>query len=317
MNKIELLQKELAKEGYIVKTADTLISAPKIKTGIWALDYILDGGISQSEGGHRIEFEGAESSGKTTFSLYIIKKYQELEKSCAFIDGERSYDKAYGEQLGVKKDLLICYPDTLEEAGNLLVKLIPQIDLIVIDSLVSLIPQGEAERETEEAQVALQARVNSLITRKIYGSTKQHTPTLIFINQMRKKVGIAFGNPNTTAGGHAIKHMYNTRIEFRAGDAIKNEQKEKIGNVIHLNCIKNKRGKPFRTSTVDFYAIDGTIDNNKSLFYAGIQHGLVEVIGKTYSFNDKKEVGAENCMALLNDKDYKKLEGEFWKKIMK
>ncbi len=314
MKKIEQLQKELNKAGFLIKRASELHKEPKLRTGVFAFDFVIDGGISLSEGGHRIELFGAESSGKTTFALYIIKKFQEQGKLCAFIDAEKSYDKDWGEQLGIKnEDLLIIYPETLEQAGDLFMEIIPKVDLVVIDSVTSLIPIGEAERETEKVQMALSARVNSLITRKIYSALGDKLVTMIFINQLREKVGVMYGNPYTTPGGHALKHMYNTRVQFRAGKPIEVE-KERVGIEIFLNCVKNKKGKPFRKTSVDFY-LNGHIDNNKSLFFAGLQFNIIERAGNTYKFGEKEGVGKDNFIATLTDKDWKKIEIEIWKRL--
>lgn len=314
MKKIDQLKKELSKQGFIVKTASELSTEKKVRTGVFSLDYVLDGGISMGEGGHRIELFGAESGGKTTFALYIIKKYQELGKVCAFMDAEKSYDKKWGKTLGIDNDnLLIIYPDSLEEAGDLLVKIIPEVDLLVIDSIVGLIPMGESERDTNEPQVALSARINSLITRKIYHALAGRPVTLIFINQQREKVGSMYGNPHTTPGGHALKHMYNTRIEVRAGKPIKDKE-EKIGVEINLNCVKNKKGKPYHKATVDFF-LNGYIDNNKCLFFAGVRFGAIERSGNTYTFGDIKAVGQEKFTDALTPKDWKKIEEEIWKRM--
>lgn len=318
MNKTEKIQKELSKDGHVVKRASDIKILPKERTQIFGLDYVLDGGISVCEGGHRIEFFGAESTAKTTFALYVAKQYQQLQKTCVFIDAEQSYEPEWGEKIGVdNNNLLISKPDTLEEAGDLFVKLIPETDLIIVDSLVSLMPIGEVERATDEPQVALQARVNSLICKKILHVTKERAPNIIFINQQRKKIGVRYGNPDTTAGGMFLRHLYNTRIEFKVGKPIHQgtgEKKEIIGNEIRLFCKKNKRGVPFRRTTVDFY-LNGYIDNKKSLFYAVIKFGLIEMSGKTYTFKDTKIVGKDNFIEGLKDKDWKKIEGELWKLI--
>lgn len=315
MKKIDQIQKELAKAGYLIKKASDVKTEEKMHTGIFGLDYVMDGGLSICEGGHRIELFGAESSGKTTLALYIIKKFQEQGKVCAFIDAEKSYDKEWGEKLGVNNDnLLVAYPDSLEEAGDLFVKIIPQVDLLVVDSIISLIPIGEAERDTEKVQVALGARVNSLITRKIYHALGDRTPILIFINQLRENVGVLYGNPYTTAGGRALRHMYNTRIEIKASKPIEKE-KERIGHEIKLNCVKNKKGKPYRRTEIDFY-FNGNIDNFKSLLFAGIQHNVIERSGNTYSFDKIKAVGQEKFTEAMTQKDWENLETELWK-VMK
>lgn len=314
MSKIDQLIKELSKKDYKVKRASEVITEPKIRTGVFALDYVLSGGISQCEGGHRIEFFGAESTGKTTFALKIIQKYQELGKICAFIDAEKSYDTMWGEVLGLNnKELLIAYPNSLEEAGNMLVNIIPQVDLLVIDSIIGLIPIGEAERDTEETQVALQARVNALITRKIYHALSEKPITLIFINQQREKVGVRHGYPYTTAGGHALKHMYSTRIEFKTGKPIKDGD-EKIGLEVNMICVKNKKGVPHRKSEIDFF-LDGSLGNKKSLFYAGLKFSVIEKIKNTYMFGKKKAVGQEKFVEELAEKDWEKIEEELWERI--
>ena len=314
MKKIDKILKSLEK-NYNVKKASEIKIEPKIHTGVFALDIVLDGGISQGEGGHRIEFFGSESTGKTTFALHIIKKYQELGKICAFIDGEHSYDKEWAEIIGVNNNELITVdPDSLEQVGDLFVKLIPQVDLIVIDSIVSLIPEEEIDRDTGQPTMALGARINALITRKIYKEIANRNTTLIFINQLREKVGIMYGNPYTTGGGRALKHLYNTRIEFKTGKPIdvgSGVNKERIGIEINLKGIKNKKGTPYKSAVIDFY-FNGTIDNKKSLFFAALKEGIIKLSGKTYTYDKKKVVGKENMMNELTDKDYKEIEKKIW-----
>lgn len=319
MKNIETLQKELSKKGYDVELAKNILAVDKIRTGVFCLDWVLGGGIAQGRGGHRIEFFGPESSGKTTFALYVIKKYQSLGKTCAFIDGEKSFEANWAAMIGVDvNNLLMTFPNELEEAGDMLVDLIQSdVDLIVIDSIVSLIPKEETERDTDEPTMALQARINSLITRKIYSNLKGKSVTLLFINQLREKVGIVYGNPKTTGGGHALRHMYNTRIEFRPGKGIDEgtgDTKERIGMEINMINIKNKKGPPHRQGQLDFY-FNGTIDNKKSLFFAGQKYGVIERSGNTYVFDKIKEVGAENFLTALNDKVQAKLEEEVWKRL--
>jgi len=317
MGNLNQLIKELSKKGHIIKKAKEIQEEQKIKTGLFALDYILDKGISQCEGGHRIEFFGAESSGKTTVALHIIKKYQELNKTCAFIDAERSYDKHWGEIMGVDNDkLLVALPETLEEAGDLLTELIPKVDLIVIDSIISLIPIGEAERDTAEVQMALSARTNSLITRKLYSAIKGNFTTLIFINQLREKVG-GYGNPYTTSGGHALKHFYSTRVEFKLGKPIESgsgDNKERVGYEVVMRCVKNKKGKPHRVASFDFY-FNGYIDNIKSLFYSAVKYGIIERKGSYYVYKDIKEQGKDAFINKLKKDDWDKIEAEVWKNI--
>jgi len=312
--KLDKLLNELNK-NFKVKRASEVVNEEKLRTGIYALDYVLDGGISQCEGGHRIEFFGAESSGKSTFALHVIKKYQELGKTCIYIDAENSYDQEWAKIIGVNNDeLIVINPEYQEDVGDLFVRIIPEADLIVVDSIVGLIPKEETERDTDEPTMALQARINALITRKIYKAISGRKTTIIFINQLREKVGVMYGNPYTTGGGRALKHLYNTRIEFKSKKPIdigSGEKKERIGMEINLKCVKNKKGKPYRDAIIDFY-INGNIDNKKSLFFSAIKNGVIQLSGKTYTFNDKKAVGKESFMELLTEEDYKEIENKIW-----
>jgi len=313
---IERLQKDLLKQGYNVKKASEVTEEAKIKTNIFPIDYLLSGGISQCEGGHRIEFWGAESTGKTTFALHIIKQFQKKGKICVFVDAEDSFDRTWGSVVGLDDEkLIVIKPKNLEELGDMLGVLIPQVDLIVIDSIVSLPAEAELERDTNEPTMAIAARVNALITRKIYNTLANRNTVLIFINQMREKLGVMYGSPNTSGGGHALKHLYNTRIEFKVGKPIDietEEDKERVGYEINLRCIKNKKGVPFKTSVVNLY-FNGTIDNNTALFYAGIKYLAIEKSGNTYTFGKTKVVGKDNFLAEF--KDWVDLEKEIWKNI--
>lgn len=309
--------KNLLGKDYLVKMASEIEQEEIIRTGVYPLDYTLDGGIRFCEGGHRIEFFGAESSGKSTFALYVIKKYQELGKVCAYIDAEHSYDKKWAKTIGVDNDnLLVFSPNSLEEVGDLFVRLIPEVDLIIIDSIVGLIPEEEVKRDTNQPTMGLQARVNALITRKVYKAIAEKKTTMIFINQLREKIGVMYGNPYTTGGGRALKHMYNTRIEFRAGKPIdvgSGDKKERIGYEINLKCTKNKKGKPYHKAVIDFY-FNGHIDVKKTLFFSGLRLGVIEMNGKTYTFGKTKIVGRENFQEELPEKEWIKIEKEIWKR---
>lgn len=304
-------------KDYLVKRASEIKQEEIIKTGVYPLDYVLDGGIRFCEGGHKIEFYGAESTGKSTFALYVIKKYQELGKICVYIDAEHSYDKKWAKTVGVDNDnLIVVSPNSLEEVGDLFVKLIPEADLIIIDSIVGLIPEAEEERDTNQPTMGLQARVNALITRKIYKAIADKKTTMIFINQLREKIGVMYGNPYTTGGGRALKHMYNTRIEFKTGKPIdvgSGDKKERIGYEINFKCVKNKKGKPYHKAVVDFY-FSGHLDIKKTLFYSALRLGVIEMSGKTYTFGKTKIVGKDNFQEELPEKEWAKIEKEIWKK---
>jgi recombination protein RecA len=311
------LKDAMKARGYNLKLASELKASPKMRTGIYALDYVLDGGIFQGEGGHRIEFYGRENSGKTTLTLYIIKKFQELGKKCIYLNCEHSYDTDWAEILGVdNKKLVIAEPNSLEEAGNMLSDFIGDYDLICMDSIPAMATVEELEGGMEDKHYASQSKVYSPMMRKLYSATKEHSPTMIFINQLREKVGIAYGNPFNTPGGRALKHFYNTRIEFKIGQATKNEDKETISTELLLNCVKNKRGKPHRNAAFDFY-LNGYIDNNKSLFFAGIKYGIIERKGNTYKCDDVEEVGQEKFLAEMINKEKLRtyIEEEIWKRI--
>jgi recombination protein RecA len=194
---------------------------------------------------------------------------------------------------------------------------IPVYDLIVIDSITHVIPEEADERDTNQPTMGLQARINNLICLKIDKAIAERKTTMVFINQLREKIGVMYGNPETTPGGRALKHMYNTRIEFRKGKPIEvgtNENKERIGNEIVMKCVKNKKGIPYRQSVVDFYT-NGVIDNKKSLFYAALKYNVILLDGKTYSYNDTKIVGKENFLEELPEKEWDKVEKELWKVI--
>lgn len=307
---------QLAKEleaKYNAKRASEIIIEPKIRIGLYGLDYVFDGGISQCEGGHKIELFGRESSGKTTIALKIVAKFQELNKRCVWINAENSYDPQWAEINGVKNDkLVVVKPETLEQAGDLLISLISKVDLVVVDSIVALIPAEELEGTLEDKHMASQAKINAPMCRKINQAYQNYKTTIIFINQIREKVGVMYGNPETTAGGRALKHLYDSRIEVRAGQALEID-KEKVGFEMNLKCVKNKKGRPQHQAVVDFY-FTGNFDNRKSLLYAGIKFGIIKFSGKTYEYGELKAVGKDAFMELMTEKVMKDIETEIWKR---
>jgi recombination protein RecA len=315
-SKLDKLLTSLEKK-YIAKKATDFKAEKKIRTGIFPLDSILSGGISDCIGGHRLEFFGAESSAKTTMALKVIKQYQADGKTCVFIDGENSYDAEWAEILGIDNDnLIMLQPTSLEELGDMLPEIIPEADLIVIDSIVSFIPEAEEERDTNQPTMGLQARTNALITRKLYKAIADRNITMIFINQLREKIGVMYGNPHTTGGGRALKHFYNTRIEFRAGKPIdvgSGDKKERIGMEIHMKAVKNKKGIPYKTAVCNFY-YDGTIDNKTCLFFSALKHDIIQLSGKSYSYGDIKIVGKQNFLDQFDKWD--EVEAKLWE-VMK
>ncbi len=299
-----------------LKRASSQKEVEVIRTGIYALDYVLDG-IKLCEGGHKIEFYGNESSGKTTFALQVVKKFQKLGKTCVWIVSE-SFHGEWAKQLGINtENLLLAYPESVEEATETILGIVGKANLIVVDSVASLIPQAEIDKTMHEQTRGVQAKAYSLFCRKLYKEMAHKTTTIIFINQIREKMNIIYGNPETTPCGRALKFMYDTRIEFRAGKPIEigtKDKKERIGMEINLFGKKNKLGKAQRRATLDFY-FDGTIDNKKSLLFAGIKYNIIKFSGKTYTYNRKKAVGKDNFIKLLTDEDYKRIEEEVWSRI--
>ena len=307
-----------------MKKAKEIIINPKIRTGLYAVDYCLAGGIAQCEGGYKIGLYGKESSGKSTLALKMVARFQTLNKKCVWINAENNFDSQWAEINGIDTNkLLIAKPETLEKAGDLLISLIPKVDLIVVDSVVSLIPQSELEGSLEDKHYAGQAQIFAPLCRKINEAYKDYQTVIVFINQVREKVGIVFGNPETTPCGKALKHIYDAILEVRMGQAIeesvgddtdekKKKDKIKIGNEVILVNKKNKKGVPFRTAIVDFY-YTGNYDNRKSLLYAGIKHGLIKLEGKTYQYKDLKAVGKDSFIEKLDDKILKEIEDEIWR----
>lgn len=212
---LDKILKKYEKKMTAKKGSDIEIK-PKIRTGVFALDYVLDGGISQDLGGHMIEFFGAESSCKTACALKTIASFQKQGKSCVFINAELSYDPHWAKILGVNNDdIVVLHPDTLEDAGNVLIEMLGKVDLIVIDSIVALVAEAELDKDLQDKTMAAQASVNAAMCRKINKYRNKSGTCIIFINQLREKVGQRFGNPETTSGGRCFDE--NTRIVTKDG----------------------------------------------------------------------------------------------------
>jgi recombination protein RecA len=313
----DLQMKELERK-YSMKPASDIVIEPKIRIDdVYAFNYVSDGGVCQAEGGHKIELYGPESSGKTTMAMRIVAKFQKLGKSTIWINAENSLDSTWAMMNGVDTEkLMVTKPDTLEQAGDMIVDMLGKVDLIVIDSITMLLPAEELEGTLEENKhYASQAKVNSPFCRKLNQAYKDFKTVIIFINQVREKVGITYGNPQTTSGGKALKHLYDLRIEVRKGKKIEvgtNENKEVIGHEINFKCEKNKKGKAYRTAVVDFYST-AEFDNRKSLLFAGIKYGVIQFSGKTYEYKNLKAVGQDAFKELLTPEILKDIEAAVWK----
>ncbi|MHB0927954.1 MAG: recombinase RecA [Candidatus Nanopelagicales bacterium] len=272
-----------------------------IPTGSIALDVAL--GIGGLPRGRVIEIYGPESSGKTTVALHAIANAQRSGDICAFIDAEHALDPEYAKKLGVDIDaLLVSQPDTGEQALEIADMLIRSgaIGLIVIDSVAALVPRAEIEGEMGDSHVGLQARLMSQALRKITGALSNSKTTCIFINQLREKIGVMFGNPETTTGGKALKFYASVRLDIRRIEALKDGQ-EVVGNRTRVKVVKNKVAPPFKQAEFDIIYGEG-ISREGSLIDMGVDHGIVRKAGAWYTYDgDQLGQGKENARQFLRD----------------
>jgi recombination protein RecA len=260
---------------------------PSVSTGSLGLDVAL--GIGGLPYGRIVEIYGPESSGKTTLTLQVIAEAQKQGKSCAFIDAEHALDPGYAEKLGVNvDDLLVSQPDTGEQALEITDMLVRSntLDVIIIDSVAALTPKAEIEGEMGSSHMGLQARLMSQALRKLTGSVKTANCLLIFINQIRMKIGVMFGSPETTTGGNALKFYASVRLDIRRIGAIK-QGDEVIGNETRVKVVKNKVAAPFKQT--EFQILFGKgIYRMGELIDMGVKQGLVEKAGAWYAYNGSK-----------------------------
>lgn len=273
-------------------------------SGSLALDIAL--GVGGYPKGRIIEIFGPESSGKTTLALHAIAEVQKAGGRAAFIDAEHSVDPVYAENLGVDIDeLLLSQPDTGEQALEICDALVKSeaVSIIVVDSVAALVPKAEIDGEMGDAHVGLQARLMSQALRKLSGSVNKTNTIIIFINQLREKVGIMFGNPETTPGGKALKYYSSVRLDIRRGEAIK-QGTEIVGNNTKIKVVKNKVAPPFKTATVDIMYGSG-ISHEGELIDLAVEAELVEKSGAWFSYKGEKiGQGKENAkLYLKNNKE--------------
>jgi len=307
--------KERFGEGAIMKFGEARKSdVDVVPTGCLSLDIAL--GIGGVPRGRVIEIFGPEASGKTTLAQHIIAEVQKLGGIAAFIDAEHALDPDYAVKIGVNiKDMLISQPDTGEQALEIVETLARSnaVDVIVIDSVAALVPQKEIEGEMGDSHMGLQARLMSQALRKLTGVVSKSKTVVIFINQIRFKIGVFFGNPETTTGGTALKFYSSVRIEVRRAAQIKQGDKI-IGNRVKAKVVKNKVAAPFRTCEFDIMYNEG-ISISGDLLDSGVVYGAVNKSGNSYAFGDVKlGVGRENAKRFLRAD--KKLMKEIRRKIM-
>ena len=301
-------------KGSIMKLGDNKMEAVEAtSTGSLGLDLALGvGGIPR---GRVIEIFGPESSGKTTLTLHIVAEAQKKGGTCAFIDAEHALDPIYAKKLGVNiDDLLISQPDTGEQALEIADTLVRSgaIDVIIIDSVAALVPKAELDGEMGDSHMGLQARLMSQALRKLTGSIARTNCTIIFINQIRMKIGVMFGNPETTTGGNALKFYASVRLDIRRIGAIK-EKDEVVGNLTKVKVVKNKVAPPFRQVEFDIMYGQG-ISKAGELIDLGVKANIVEKSGSWFSYNNQRiGQGRENAKQYLIDNP--KVAAEIEKKI--
>ncbi len=305
-------------DNAIMKFGDSpKVDVDAISTGSISLDIAL--GIGGVPRGRIIEIYGPESSGKTTLAQHIIAEVQKTCGLAAFIDAEHALDPDYAAKIGVNvKDMLISQPDTGEQALEILETLVRSnaVDVVVIDSVAALVPKAEIEGEMGDRHMGLQARLMSQALRKLTGIVSKSNTVVIFINQIRMKIGIVFGNPETTTGGNALKFYSSVRIEVRRSAQIK-QGDTVIGNRVKAKVVKNKVAAPFRTTVFDIMYNEG-ISVAGDLIDTGIAHNVVNKSGNSYSFGEEKfGVGREKAKAYLreNPKLMKQIEKEIWQAV--
>jgi recombination protein RecA len=306
-NKKDLLLEETLKQiqkqygkGAVMRLGDRAnVEVDSISSGSIAIDFAL--GVGGYPKGRIVEIYGPESSGKTTLALHAIAEVQKKGGKAAFIDAENSIDPMYAKALGVNiEDLILSQPDSGEQALEITELLIKSgaIDLIVIDSVAALVPQAELDGEMSDSHMGLQARLMSKAMRKLAGVMNRSDCTAIFINQLREKIGIMFGNPETTTGGKALKFYASIRIDVRKSEAIKNGT-DIIGNKVNVKIVKNKVAPPFKTATVDIMYGKG-ISRMGELIELSVERDIVQKAGAWFSYKGEKiGQGKESVRAFL------------------
>lgn len=298
---IAAIEKNFGKGSIMTLTDGARVEVDIIPTGCLTLDIAT--GIGGVPRGRIIEIYGPESSGKTTLALQIVAEAQKLGGISAFIDAEHALDPNYAENLGVDlRNLYVSQPDNGEQALDIAEELVKSgsIDVVVIDSVAALAPKAEIEGDMGDSHVGLQARLMSQALRKLTGVVKKSNTCIIFINQLREKVGVMFGNPETTAGGKALKFYASMRFDVRKGEGIKGNNNDIVGNRTKVKIIKNKMAAPFKSCEFDI--IFGTgISKNGCILDLAVEQELIKKTGSWYSYKEERIAqGRDKAVEFLN-----------------
>lgn len=297
---LKSIEKEYGKGSVMILGDNEIMNVETISTGSLAVDRCL--GVFGYPKGRIIEVYGPESSGKTTLALHAIAETQRAGGYAAFIDAEHALDAGYAKRLGVNiDDLILSQPDTGEQALEIAEALIRSnaVDMVVIDSVAALVPEAEIRGEMGDSHVGLQARLMSQAMRKLSGALSKSKCIAIFINQIREKVGVMFGNPETTPGGRALKFYSSVRLEIRRGQQIK-DGTDAIGNQAKVKVVKNKVASPFKTTVIDIIFGKG-ISKTGEVVDIGAELDIIQKSGSWYSYNDEKlGQGRENTKNYLD-----------------
>ena len=295
------IEKQYGKGSIMKMDAEAIKDIDVVSTGSLGLDLAL--GVGGLPRGRVVEIYGPESSGKTTLTLQVIAEVQKLGGTAAFIDAENALDVTYAGKLGVKTaDLLISQPDTGEQALEIVEILVRSgaVDLVIIDSVAALVPKAEIEGEMGDSHVGLQARLMSQALRKLAGAIHRSNATVVFINQLREKIGVMFGNPETTTGGKALKFYASLRLDIRRIGPVK-ERENVIGNRVRVKVVKNKVAPPFKQAEFDILFDEG-ISHAGLLVDLASEANIIQKSGAWYSYGDQRiGQGRENAKLFIKD----------------